>query len=91
MPNVEVNPDSTVLRQLDNHWQKIAAIIVWKLAGRERITISTADIEKFSAETERGEAVLLSHGHKDSIDFQIVDVAAAEKLAAHDAQQTGRA
>lgn len=84
----EVNPDSTVLQQLDQQWQKIAAVLVWKLA-RSGVTISGDDFEKFAQEGDAGQAVLFTHGHKDSIELSIVTAERARALAEYDAQQRG--
>lgn len=92
MPNpIVMNPDSTVLQQLDGHWQKLAALILWKLAGRQMVTVSHADMERFSKEFAPEYAVIFTHGRHDAIDFQIVTVADAERIAAHDKSQRGMA
>lgn len=89
-PNT-INPDSVVLQQLDAHWQKIAALIVWKLRGREPVKITAADIERFNAEFAPGQACLFTHGMSDAFEFSIVDEAAAKRIAAHDATMRGAA
>jgi hypothetical protein len=76
---IELN-DAAVLDQLREHWQKVAALIVWKLAPRG-LTLTFKDIDSFPPG-----CVLFTHGHKDSIDFKIVTQAEAEQLAAHDAR-----
>lgn len=81
MPNNVMNPDSVVLQQVDGMWQKLAALIVWKLA-REGVTITHKDMDEFA----RGDNVLLTHGHFDSIEFKIVTAEAARRIAAHDAK-----
>ena len=80
-----INPDSVVLDQLDEQWQKMLAMIVWKFAAGKGFTLTAADVEAYAVETERGEAVLFTHGHKHSIDFMIVTEKRARELAAHDA------
>ena len=86
-----INPDSTVLQQVDGQWQKLAAMILWKLKGREQIKITADDIAAMNAEFAPGIAVIFTHGHADSIDFQIVDEAAARRIAKHDAAMRGTA
>lgn len=87
-----INPDSTVLQQVDGYWQKIATFLLHKLKGREAVRISTADMEATAADfAAAGGPVLLTIGQADGLVFQVIDHQAAEQLAAHDAQQRGRA
>ena len=87
-----LNPDSTILGQLDEHWQKLAALIIFKLVGHDPVIITTEDMERFNAEFESGDGGrLLTHGHYDAIEFRIVGEEAAERLAAHDLTLGGRA
>lgn len=86
----EVNPESVVLRQLDGYWQKIAALLVWKLAS-EGVVIKATEMAEFHDLSAAGDAILLTHGHKDSIEFKIVDAEAAKRIAEHDAGQSGSA
>lgn len=83
-----VNPDSTVLNQLEDQWEKIVAIPVWKLA-RDGVRITLQDLESFAKETAAGDAVLFTHGHYDSFDFKIVTAQRAQELAEWDAKQRG--
>jgi hypothetical protein len=73
-----INPDSIVLEQLAEHWQKLAAVLVWKLTPKG-VTISHEDLKRFPADQ-----VLLTHGHRESIEFRLVSLEEAHKLAAHD-------
>lgn len=86
-----LNPDSAVLGQLEGYWQRIATLIIWKAAKKRRVTLSAADMEQFQREFEAGGAVLLTHGHTDSIDFKIVTKAEADRIIAHDRTQRGNA
>lgn len=74
----DLNPDSAILQQLDGQWQKIAAVLVWKLA-RNGVTLTVGDFASFPKDH-----ALYTHGHRDSIDFKLVTMADAERLAAHD-------
>lgn len=87
----ELNPDSVVLRQMDGQWQKFAMFLLFKLAGREQVRLHADDMRKCLDEFEPGMPVLYTHGHKDSIDFQVVDEAAAASLVAHDRTMRGHA
>ncbi len=84
----EINPDNATLEQLREHWEKIAAVLVWKLA-RDGVRITMQDLDQFQAESDAGECVLFTHGHKDSIELAIVSASRAEILARHDAAQSG--
>ena len=85
-----VNPDSVVLAQVAGYWEKLFAMLVFKLAPTG-VTLTLKDMEHFRIASESGNAVLLTHGHYDSIEFKIVTQADAERLAAHDAAQKGSA
>lgn len=84
-----MTPDSVILQQLEGHWQKMAMLILWKLHGEKKLTITGDDIKQFREEFEkRGGAVVYTHGHAESIDFQIVDHEAALKLQQYEAELT---
>lgn len=89
--NTIINPDSVILQQVDGHWQKLAALIVWKCVGRGTVTITAEDIQGCAAAFAPGPPTLLTHGHADSIEFRLVDEAAAKRLAEHDRTLRGRA
>jgi hypothetical protein len=84
----EMNPEAVVLNQLREQWEKVAAVLVWKLA-RDGVRITFEDLEQFGRECVAGEAVLFTHGHKDSIEFAIVTAERARALAEHDRNQSG--
>ena len=87
----KLNPDSVILQQLDGQWQKIAMLLLLKLAGREKVRITHAEMESLTKQFAPGIPVLMTHGHFDSIDFQVIDEAAARRLADYDAQMRGTA
>jgi hypothetical protein len=90
--NRVINPDSTILQQVDGHWQKLAALILWKTVGRDKIVLIThADIEEFHRAFAPGTGVILTHGHAESIGFSLIDEAAAQRLAEHDSTIKGTA
>lgn len=78
-----INPDAAILQQLDGQWQKIAAILIWKLAPNG-VTLTHEDMERFPPDL-----ALYTHGHKESIDFKMVSMEEAQRLADHD-KQTNR-
>jgi hypothetical protein len=78
--------DAPVLDQLEGQWQKMFAIMLWKLAP-QGIEITAADIAAFPPGR-----VLFTHGHKDSFEFKIVTEAEARVIGAHEeATNRGRA
>lgn len=85
----EINPEAVVFEQLRDEWEKIAAVLVWKLSRYSIVQITWQDLEKFQMEVDRGEAVMFTHGHKESIEFSIVTASRAVELARHDQEQSG--
>jgi arginine decarboxylase-like protein len=73
-----MNPDSAVLQQMEGYWQNMAALMLWKLA-RDGVELTKEDIESFP----KG-SVLLTHGHKESVEFKLVTQEVAETIVAHD-------
>lgn len=86
-----LNPDSTILGQLDGHWQRVASLILWKTSGRKKITITAADIQELQHAFGDAGPVVFTHGHVDSLDFQLIDALAAKRLAEHDKTMRGTA
>jgi len=87
---MELN-DAPILDQVREHWQKLLAIVVWKLAP-QGVTITHQDLVRFYADSAKKNLTLLTHGHRDSIDFKMVTREEAEQIAAHDAKTNrGRA
>jgi hypothetical protein len=74
-----MNPDAAVLQQVQEHWMKICALLVWKLAPNG-VTLTEKDIASFPPDH-----VLLTHGHRDSFEFKLVTNDEAALIAAHDA------
>lgn len=82
----EIN-DAAILDQTREHWQKLAALILWKLTqGKSSVSITPADMEAFAA----SERILLTHGHHDSIEFKLVTPDEARVLMAHNETMKGR-
>lgn len=56
--------------------------------------ITAGDFKAFQDESDKaegGQLCLLTHGHKDSFEFKIVSQADADRIAAYERQQSGRA
>jgi hypothetical protein len=87
--------DAPILDQLDEQYQKLLAILVWKLqrdgSHPNGVTITHKDLVAYTEANARGEAVFLTHGHFDSIEFKSVTKQRAAELAKWDAAQKGNA
>lgn len=81
----ELNPDAVILEQMREHWQKLAALLVWKLAEKG-VTLTYKEMAEFPQDM-----VLLTHGHKDSIEFKLVTQDVAKTIVEHDRKQKGHA
>lgn len=81
----KINPESVILQQLDNQWQKMAVFLLWKLAGRKVVRITGEDMAKCVAEFAPGAPVIFTHGMSDAIEFSLVDEERAKALAEYDA------
>lgn len=84
----DYNPGATLNAQLNGHWQQLMAVLVWKLA-KDGVTLTAAEIGEYSDLAHRGEAVLMTYGHSDSIDLKIVTAEAAREIATYDQSQVG--
>lgn len=88
----KVNPDSTILSQLDEQWAKFFTFVVWKYHNNDKgVVITVEDMQRYQADFESGKAFLLTHGHHDSVEFKIVTKERAEELAAWDRSRDGQA
>lgn len=81
-----INPDSEMLQQVDGQWQKLAALILWKLAGTQKVEITAADIEAMHQNFAPGMVCVFTHGKADSVAFSLVSEAEAMRLAEFDRQ-----
>ena len=74
-----LNPDSAILNQIAGQWEKLFVLMLYKLQKHERVRLTHAEIAAFPKDV-----ALLTHGHFDSIDFQIVSMEKAHELAEYD-------
>lgn len=89
---MKVNPDSVVLEQLDDQWQKVAAFILWKTVGRSgAVRVTLEDMKALEAAFAPGIPVIFTHGQHDAFEFSLVTEDRAKALAAHDATMRGAA
>ncbi len=89
--NKIINPDSTIIQQLDGQWQRVAMQVIWKLARRKGVKITEKDMESLVKAFEPDGPVLLTHGYVDGIEFKLVNIKTAKRLAEYDAQMKGSA
>jgi len=85
MDQNKVNQDSVILQQLDGQWQKMAMLLLWKLAGRKVVRITGEDMARCAKEFAPGAPVVFTHGMSDAIEFSIVDEERAKAFAEYDA------
>lgn len=83
--------DSPILDQIQDHWQKIASLLLWKLAKREQVCITAEDIKALQAEFNPGMGVIFVHGQSDRMLFQLVTEADARRIVVHNAGLGGNA
>lgn len=81
--------DAPILDQMREHWQKVAAVLLWKLVGQgTTVTITAADLETIA---NGPPLTIFTHGHYDSFDFKLVTEEEAQRLIAHAETMKGRA
>jgi hypothetical protein len=85
----KINPDSTVLSQIDGQWQKLAMFIIWKTVKRGHVKITAKDMEECQRAFNNN-PILFTHGMIDGFEFSIVDEEAAKRIAEHDRNMSGR-
>lgn len=85
----KINPDSVVLEQLDDQWQKMAMLLLWKLAGKQQVRVTAKDMEAMTSAFAPGMPIIFVYGQFDAFAFQLVDEDKAAGLAAYDATLKG--
>ncbi len=86
-----LNPDSTILQQLEGEWQKIVLLLLWKLVKDAPVKISIDDMIALQAAFPNSMPTLLAHGHSDSFELRVISMEQAKRLAEYDANQMGTA
>lgn len=76
----EVGPDHPVVEELREHWQKIAALIMWKL-NVKRVEILEDDIISLAMSDPRGMPVILAHAKNDKIIIMLMSGKEADSFA----------
>lgn len=80
-----------ILDQLNGQWEKLFMVLLYKVQRRGKVTLSPRDFEALGAAFPDSIPVLFTHGHSDSVDFQIVDEASAARIAEYAKTQRGSA
>jgi hypothetical protein len=70
--------------ELQGRWQKIAVVLLWKLA-KNGVTLTQADREAVPADQR-----LLAHGHADDIEYRFVPHAEAVRIERFERDNEGR-
>lgn len=66
----------TTVEPLGGRWQKIAVVLMWKLA-RDGVVLNQTDRDQVPADKQ-----LLAHGHADAITYRFLPHAEAARIAA---------
>jgi hypothetical protein len=78
----KINPEAEILQQLDGHWQQLLMVVLINIAP-DGVTITDEDVMKAAnAFPTSGGPVIMTHGHKDSIELKVISGAEARHLAA---------
>lgn len=83
--------DAPVLDQVQEHWQKLMAVVLWKYHKGATLTLNVADFQAYQRDFEAGNALMFTHGHVDSIDLAIITAERAAVIAEHQKTQGGTA
>lgn len=87
--NEVVNDDRPlILQQLDGHWQKLCAAVIYKLSRGSPVIITNRDLEELIEFMQTHQ--LLTWGHKDSIELRLVTPERAKALSEHVESLGGR-
>lgn len=80
----KINPDSTVLQQVDGYWMKLCSMLLWKLSPTKPVEITVKDFEEIAKFYEL--PTVLIHGHTSSLTLSLVTSERAAQLAEYDNQ-----
>ena len=66
------NPESIMMPQMEGHWQKMCAVLLWKLAKTSTIRITNLDLQDLIMEFEPGMPVVFTNGKEEYIEFALI-------------------
>lgn len=72
-----------ILDQLDGQWQKIAAVLLFKLSRDTPVTLTLKDFEAFREWQAIVDQQFMTWGHYDSIELRFMKIAEAQRLSEH--------
>lgn len=81
MSIINLGAQKNPFEDLPGYWQKVAALVVHKLAGREPVEISAADFSSINAQY-RGGACLCTEMVDDKLVLQLADAAVVQQVIA---------
>lgn len=81
----ELGMDAPILGQVEGHWHKLMALVVWKLA-KDGVTITAEDMTTFPEGYS-----LLTHGKLDGITLKVVSPEQAATIREYNQTQKGSA
>lgn len=85
---MELN-DAPVLDQLRDHWQKVCGMLLWKMGARGKpIVITKKDLEEIAGSPPM---VIFTHGRSDALEFKLVTIEEARRIAEYQKTLSGRA
>lgn len=76
--------ERATVSELQGRWQKIACVLLWKLA-RDGITLTPADLAAVPSHL-----VLLAHGHADDIEYRFLPRDEAKRIQDWERDNEGR-
>jgi hypothetical protein len=76
--------ERATLSELQGRWQKIACVLMWKLA-KDGITLTPKDLAAVPSDR-----ILLAHGHADDIEYRFVPRAEAKRIQDWEKDNEGR-
>lgn len=79
-----LNPGSTVLEQVEGHWQKLFSVMLFKLAKTEQVSLTAGDFDAFTNAFNGEMPVLLTQGTYDTLSMKIVPMSVAVQCAEAD-------
>lgn len=75
---MEINPSNMTLQQLRDHWQTVAAHLLYKLGGETTLTVD--DIEQFNTMFGGDMPCLVTTGEKDDLTLKLMPYSHVKQL-----------
>lgn len=72
----------------DAHWRRFVALLLWKLAPGQTVTVTTAEVEEFALQDAAGVARLFTHAHGEQIDFRVTSQDEIDRLLSERRSET---